>query len=60
LLSKISIVVYSWVRKRILRFNPSSYKSLRGHNGPIVIDVNSNSINAVDVLRDSIVGETLH
>jgi len=45
LIHKLPSVDYSWVRRRILRLNPSLRGSLRGSKGPITIAVDSSGVS---------------
>ena len=45
LIHKLPSVDYSWVRRRILRLNPSLRGSLRGSSSPITIAVDSSGVS---------------
>jgi len=45
LIPKLPPVDYSWVRRRMLRLNPSLRGSLRGSRGPITIAVDSSGVS---------------
>ena len=44
LITKLSSIDYSWIRKRIIKLDLNLYKYLKKYNGPSVIAIDSSSI----------------
>jgi hypothetical protein len=63
LITKLSSIDYSWIRKRIIKLDLNLYKYLKKYNGPIVIAIDSSGIKvhyikiyfAIDVKTKEIV-----